>query len=233
MKTSIITYDIMSDQADKLKTAAKVACNFWNRFIMPGQSVVVKLGVFTSAGFVIARAYHPYSDGNTIYGVVEFNTEYLDLFNQYEIASTVIHEIGHTLGIGWATWYGLFDHDTGAFFPEQIEILSDLQYMFVETDFGPGTQYLHWDEGRFDRELMTGIKNDSEYVLPVTIRVMALLSHTIVEELEAKTDLKLLLCHAESVLFSRAGDVEVLDKSHFVETEIAEEIYYRQRERGR
>ncbi|KKM18440.1 hypothetical protein LCGC14_1665680 [marine sediment metagenome] len=224
--TTLITYDIVSDKDGKLKEAAKIACNFWNRFLIPKTSIIVRLGVFESKGFVIARAYKPYSNKGIVYGPIEFNVKYLDLYDALDIAGTVIHEIGHTLGIGWDKWKDLFGRYTGEFKPEYTKEVPDLQHMTVETSFGPGTQYSHWDEERFNLELMTGFKDPMEEVLPVTIAVMQLFGHRVIEELARLTGLDELMEQADGVVFSKAGDVEKIDKSHTEETEIMEELYF-------
>ncbi|HEA68484.1 hypothetical protein LCGC14_1265460 [marine sediment metagenome] len=223
---TLITYDIVSDKDGKLKDASKIACNFWNRFIIPKTPIVIRLGTFKSKGFVIARAYKPYSNKGIVYGPIEFNVKYLDLYDALDIAGTVIHEIGHTLGMGWDKWMDMFDRYTGEFKPGYWEEVPDLQDMTVETEFGPGTQYSHWDEKEFNLELMTGFKDPMEEVLPVTIAVMRLLEHTVIEELAELTDLDELMQQTDGVVFSRAGDVEKLDKSYSEEAEIMEELYF-------
>jgi hypothetical protein len=226
---SIITYNIVSDEDDLLKNTAKTSCNFWNRFVIPKLSIILRLGVFTSEGFTIARAYKPYTKDESVYGIVEFNTKYLSQFDHFAIVGTLIHEIGHTLGIGWDVWETLFYSHSGEFKPEFIKKLPELQHMLVETDYGPGTQYSHWDEERFDEELMTGIKDNSEYVLPVTIKIMKLLGHQVIEELPIKTDLGLLMQDALGLTFSRAADISDIDLTYFKETELMEEFYIKGR----
>ena len=222
---TLITYKIFSDKEDKLKKAARISCNFWNRYIVPERSVVIRLGTFTSKGLVIARAYKPYTSASGVYGAVEFNTKYLDKFDDRDIAGTVIHEICHTLGFGWDKWLRMFSRYSGEFFGSAIKEIPSLQYMTVETDHGPGTQYSHWDEEKFDLELMTGFKDPMEYVLPVTIKVMGLLGHTVIEELPTKTDLGLLIDRADGIVFSRAEDAKSLDRDYWVETDVMEELY--------
>ena len=224
-RSTMITYQILNDENGKLKASAKLACNFWNRFVIPQHNIVIRLGTFYSPGSVIARAYKPYKEYNAVYGKIEFNTKYLGTFTNYGIAGTIIHEIGHTLGFGWDQWMNLFHQNTGAFKPESIKKIPELQYMFVETDYGPGTIYSHWDEERFDQELMTGFKDTYEYVLPVTIKVMALLGHVIAEELTQKTALETLIREIEDVLFTMTETVQEINFQYDKDTEISEEIY--------
>jgi len=222
---TLITYKIVSDQDGKLKNAAKSACDFWNKFIMPASTIVIRLGVFTNFSSTIARAYKPCTNENIVYGRVEFNTKYLKTFTDTEIIGTIIHEIGHTLGFGWNKWMELFDHDTGEFKQGYIEQVPALDKMSVETDYGPGTRFSHWDEEKFDRELMTGFKDDFEYVLPVTIEVTSLLGHKVLESLSQKTMLVDIINDLQSIVFSRTEDARKIDRDHFIETEIWEERY--------
>lgn len=221
--STLITYKIASDLDGKLKQAARVACNFWNRYIIPNSSIVIRLGVFTANNTTIARAYKPYEKNGVVYGVVEFNTKYLSRFTGNEISGTIIHEIGHTLGFGWERWMELFDSN-GVFTEAATSALAELKDMRVETDFGWGTKYSHWDEKRHDKELMTGIKDDMEHVLPVTIKVMALLGHSVVEELPQKTDLGTLLDTLAQVVFSRQVEAKAINLDHFEETELWENL---------
>ena len=219
--STLITYKIISDVEGKIKEAAKIACNFWNRFVVPNNSIVVRLGVFTSNSTTIARAYKPYEKDGVVYGVVEFNTNYLSSFSKNEISGTIIHEIGHTLGFGLDKWTDLFDTD-GVFTHSAISLIEALKEMRVETDFGPGTKYSHWDEERHDRELMTGFKDFAEYVLPVTVEIMGLLGHRVAEQLPRKTDLATLLDALAQVVFSRKDEAKALNLDHFEETELWE-----------
>ncbi len=223
-ESNFITYKITSDRGDKLKRGARIACNFWNRFIEPNYSIVIRLGTFTENSGTIARAYKPYEKDNVRYGKVDFNTRYLGQFNDEDISGTIIHEIGHSLGIGWDEWANLFDNNTGKFDSDAISRLARLADMEVELDGGPGTAKAHWDEDKFDKELMTGIKDNGEYVLPVTIDVMKVLGHRIKERLEEKTDLSLLLQEASNVLFSRQNEVLRIDLDYFKKTELLETI---------
>ena len=220
----LVTYKIVSDLAGKLKAGARTACNFWNRFLIPKCSTVVRLGVFTSSSRTIARAYVPYMNDGIMYGVVEFNTKYLNDFSALEISGTIVHEIGHTLGMGWEKWMDMFDRDTGKFDDDAVLELDSLRNMFVETDYGAGTRYSHWDEERFDRELMTGFQDSGEYVLPVTIDVMKSLGHQVIERLEDKTDLSVILSAVSQIQFTRQQEAKSLDLDFYKKTKIFEEI---------
>ncbi|WP_271767847.1 DNA/RNA non-specific endonuclease [Aquimarina algiphila] len=222
--SNLITYKIISDMDGKLKQGARTSCNFWSQFIEPKQSIVIRLGIFTSLGGTIARAYKPYENEGVRYGRVEFNTKFLGRFTEDEIAGTIIHEIGHTLGIGWEDWSELFNSNTGKFTSDAISKLNELEIMEVERDGGGGTAFAHWDEDKFDKELMTGYKNTGEYVLPVTINLMSLLGHKVIEPLEQKTALSELLKRASNLVFSQQDAVRRIDLDYFEETELLETI---------
>jgi DNA/RNA endonuclease G (NUC1) len=222
--SNLITYKIISDMDDRLKIGARTACNFWNRFVQPKYSIVIRLGTFTQSSNTIARAYKPYDKDGVRYGRVEFNTKYLGQFTENEIAGTIIHEIGHSLGFGWEEWDKLFNRQTGKFKTTAVRRLGKLEQMEVELDGGPGTAFSHWDEQKFDKELMTGYKDQGEHVLPVTIELMKVLGHTVSERLDSKTDLSELLQDAVGLVFSRQDEVRILDLEHFEDTELFETI---------
>jgi hypothetical protein len=224
IESTLVTYKIVSDVDGKLKAAARVACNFWNRFVIPNSSIVIRLGVFTANSLTIARAYRPYELDGVVYGVVEFNTKYLSTFSKNQISGTIVHEIGHTLGFGWNEWMDLIDASSGEFTQEAINGLAVLQDMLVETDYGPGTQYSHWDEARHGEELMTGIKDSVEHVLPVTIDIMTLLGHQVAEELPHKTNLDSLLDSLALVMFSRQAEAKSFNLDHYEKTPLWENI---------
>lgn len=215
---NLITYKVTADIDGKLRKGARTACNFWNRFVEPKYSIVIRLGTFTQNSNTIAVAYRPYDKDGVKYGRVSFNTKFLSRYSDNQIAGTIVHEIGHTLGIGWDDWDGLYDRRTGKFTPGAVRQLSELQRMEVERDGGPGTAYAHWDERRFDKELMTGAKDPGEHVLPVTIDLMKVLGHTVIERLDRKTDLDELLQEVANMVFLRQDEVRSVDLEHFVET---------------
>lgn len=231
--SSLITYNIFSDREGKLKAAAKLSCNFWNKFIAPNSSIVINLGTFNSDDTVteeddhtIARAYTPYTANGIIYGYVEFNIKFLSTFSEYNIVTTLIHEIGHTLGFGFGKWNEMFDKNTGLFHKEYIDKLPSLEEMHVERDHGEGTELAHWDEERHDKELMTGIKDDSpEHVLPVTIDIMKLLGHDVIETLPEKTMLVDIVEELRRITFTRIEEAKMLDRDYYEETELLEVIY--------
>jgi len=139
----MITYKIVTDREGRLKEGARTACNFWNRFVVPRLSIVIRLDLFTADSTTIARAYKPYQKDEVVYGVVEFNTKYLDQFSEGGIAGTIAHEVGHTLGFGWEQWRTLFDSASGEFRSQAVAQLPGLAQMRVETDYPPGTCLSH------------------------------------------------------------------------------------------
>ncbi|MCW5735200.1 MAG: hypothetical protein KIS73_13790, partial [Enhydrobacter sp.] len=222
---NIITYKIVSDVGDRLKHGGRAACNFWNRFVLPRYSIVIRLGVFTQLGNTIARAYVPVEKDGVRYGQIEFNTRFLLDYTPDEISGTIIHEIGHTLGIGWNDWTALFDRLTGRFGPPAVARFAALAQMQVELKGGPGTELAHWDEALFDRELMTGYKDrGGEYVLPITIDVMEAFGHQVIERLPGQTSLEELLQGIASIVFSRQDEVRQIDLDYFEKTPLREAV---------
>ncbi len=224
-RPSLVTYKIVSDLDGKLKECVKISCNFWNRFVNPRIPIVMRLGTFTDSGSTIACSYKPYSRSGILYGTIEFNTKFLVQFSNSEISGTLIHELGHTLGIGWDDWLNLFSHATGVFRQEYVSAVPDLKYMKAETHYGPGTVYSHWDEDSpYKNELMTGFKGSAEFVLPVTIEVMKLLGHEIRSPLNKKRLLADILNEVADIQFQRIEEAKSLDTDYYEPTEVWERI---------
>lgn len=223
--SQLITYKIVSDEGGRVKKAARIACNTWNKFVEPRKSIVVRLGVFEGDSDTIAQAYEPHvGPKGLVYGRVEFNNRFLKRFAAAKVAGTIVHEIGHILGFGWTKWMKLFDEDTGEFKPGAVRALPALASMRVERDGGDGTALSHWDERRFDKELMTGYEDRAEHVLPVTVEVMTLLGHRVKTRLARKTSLARILREAAKVTFTRKTEAKKLDLDHFRETTLWETV---------
>lgn len=228
--SELITYKIVSDQGGKVKKAARTACNFWNKFVEPRKSIVLRLGLFSEDSDTIAQAYEPHvGPKGLVYGRVEFNSKYLHTFSSAKAAGTVVHEIGHILGFGWEKWMKLFEESTGVFKPKAVQAIPALGKMLVETDGGDGTASSHWDEETFNKELMTGYEDRAEHVLPVTIDVMKLLGHRVKTRLAKKAMLAKLLRESAAVKFTRKAQAKKLDLDHFRETPLWEALPHRER----
>ncbi|MEM1411302.1 MAG: hypothetical protein AAGH19_03010 [Pseudomonadota bacterium] len=109
------------------------------------------------------------------------------------------------------------DAETGRFTSAAIDSLASLADIEVEREWGPGTELSHWDEARYNRELMTGFQDTGEHVLPVTIDVMEMLGHAVQEPLHV----------AATMAFSRQHEVQHSDFDHFEETDLLASIPHR------
>lgn len=223
--STLITYKVDEDRDDKLDAAARLACNFWNHYIEPETSVVIHIDLFWSPFRYIARSYEPERRDNVTHGRIRFNTVYVRKYTELQLASTLVHELGHTLGFGWDRWMGLFDGATGRFTEVAIKRLPSLADMHVETDGGAATQYMHWDEEKHGSELMTGFENETEYVLPVTIDITELLGHKPVLRLEGKTPIKKLLTQFQGKPFTRKDEARKMAAVEFKPSRILERIF--------
>lgn len=207
-----------------LKEAAMIACNFWNGHINPNKNVVIQIGVFDEGQTTtIARAWMPFEENGVLYGKVEFNAN--RMYWKDFMATVMMHEICHTLGFAWQPLERLYDKETGLFHQEFVKEIPELAEMKIELDYGPSTRYAHWDEETFGNEMMTGIKNfRTEYVLPVTIKIMKLFGHEVT--VYPKEKLKLndkAIKKLSKIKFSRQKDVSLIDTLYERETEISEE----------
>ena len=118
---------------------------------------------------------------------------------------------------------------TYQFHKKWIDQVPALATMHVETDYGSGTTLSHWDEERFDKALMSGIKDDNEHILPVTIDVLGLLGNTVIEQLSEKRELAEVIEELRSVVFSRQDEAVRLNRDVYIKTDIWEVIYDRKR----
>lgn len=221
---NLITYKIQEDLNGKLKTAAKAACNFWNEFVTPSGPIVIRIGYYYSLSGSVAKAWTPWDKDGTTYGRVEFNKRRLRRFSDRQTTTSLIHEIGHVLGFGFDAWNQLFNKRSGRFLNSAIARFPALEEMRVELDYGGGTRYSHWDERRFDGEIMTGFKDAVEHVLPITIDIMTAFGHSVKRTLSVKTSIDELLDELGSREFTRHADVETLDLDYLDFTEVDEEI---------
>jgi hypothetical protein len=212
---ALITYKIVNDEGGRVKKAARIACNFWNTFVTPSRPIVIRLGVADLDEDTIAEAFEPYTAKGVVYGRVNFSQVFLKQFSVHKSAGTIVHEIGHTLGFGFAKWMKLFDERTGIFKPQAVTALPLLGAMRVELDGGDATELSHWDEDKHKSELMTGEDDTVEHVLPVTILVMAQLGHKIKKRLPKKTSLAKLLTVAGKVKFTKKVQAKKLDLDLF------------------
>ena len=119
----------------------------------------------------------------------------------------------------------LFDHRTGRFYKRFINKLTALADMFIETEYGDGTTLAHWDEEQHDQEIMIGFKDSAEHVLPVTIDVISLFEHNVVEKLDKQRKPTALLDDLRSVAFTWVEDAVKLNREAFVKSNIWEKIY--------
>jgi hypothetical protein len=222
----LITYEITSNDDSILRPAAKISCNFWNRFIAPNMPIVMRLGLKTEDNDFTASSYEPVKVNGILYGEIKFNTKFLYQYSVEEAAATIIHELGHTLGFGWYDWLHLFDHETGKFRPEYTQSVKALGSMRAELDGQDGSRLSHWDEETtYSNELMTRMKNRVEYVLPVTIEVMKLLGHNVKEHLTEKTLLSTLIDEAKVQQFQRYEELLAIDTKYPKhQTEVLEHI---------
>lgn len=214
-----ITYELKTRRNLKLQQAIQQACNFWNHFIIPSKIHVVVVGVFTNwASSTTGKSGMAKEHNNQMYSHVRLNWKFLRNWTVEQTAATLAHEIGHSLGIGWSKWDELYDQRTGQFRPEAISQVPALANMSVELEHGEMQRYSHWDEERFDQELMTPFKDRVTYVLPATIDVMELLGHQIRNRLPARTPLSELLQLAEQPALVSMAKSSDIDRSFMPDT---------------
>lgn len=111
------------------------------------------------------------ADNLTLSGVMFFDVADLDFLESLDLfEEVIIHEMGHVLGIGtlWNFQRELRQTATGGpyFTGKKANIHWNAEggedFLPIEGDFGPGTQFSHWDEATLNNELMTGFLNLGE-----------------------------------------------------------------------
>eukprot|EP00514_Thraustochytrium_sp_LLF1b_P005189 CAMPEP_0184515744 /NCGR_PEP_ID=MMETSP0198_2-20121128/4656_1 /TAXON_ID=1112570 /ORGANISM="Thraustochytrium sp., Strain LLF1b" /LENGTH=386 /DNA_ID=CAMNT_0026906013 /DNA_START=111 /DNA_END=1268 /DNA_ORIENTATION=- len=102
-------------------------------------------------------------------GLMRFDTlDVPNLLNAGTFEATVLHEMGHVIGVGGAQWQSLIRNAngaqptfTGATSRRGLQLIGGGNgEANVEQDGGGGTALAHWDEETFDNELMTGFLNN-------------------------------------------------------------------------
>jgi hypothetical protein len=122
--------------------------------------------ILGAAGPCLARG----SDLLTSYGIMYFDVDdlaYLDERGMFD--ETIVHEMGHILGIGTLWNFGgralrtaAPDYRfTGKFANLQFAEVGGTELVPIEDKYGSGTRGAHWREASFDNELMTGFLNTS------------------------------------------------------------------------
>ncbi|GAB2489566.1 leishmanolysin-related zinc metalloendopeptidase [Algoriphagus taiwanensis] len=124
-------------------------------------------GTLGAAGPVFVRNV----DNLPVSGVMFFDTDDLALLDFFDLFEEVIvHEMGHVLGVG-TLWNVPAIRELRKFNPEGFPYFDGkmantfwnaeggLNFLPIEGDFGPGTQFSHWDEATLGNELMTGFIN--------------------------------------------------------------------------
>lgn len=134
-------------------------------------------GTLGRAGALLARdtGRQPY------FGIMEFDTADLErLAASGRLGSTILHEMGHVLGLG-ATWalQGLVDDiftDPTYNGPAGVAAWHELGgtgRVPLENGGGSGTAIGHWRESTFDNELMTGYSDPNEALSRLTVAALA------------------------------------------------------------
>ena len=119
------------------------------------------------------------------HGVMQFDSADMAwMLSSGVLAGTVLHEMGHVLGIG-TLWnlFNLIDPNTHKYFGSQALseyriLIGDGSATFIplEDGGGPGTANGHWDEEIFDKEIMTGYVESPGTPMPLSRMTIAALA---------------------------------------------------------
>jgi len=145
------------------------------------------LGILGSAGpCIVSQNSGEYSR----VGLMEFDIDDVEMMvNDGSWEGVILHEMGHILGIGtlWSD-FGLIQKpvkgDKNAYFLGAHGVQAQLDIKgtgkpVIETDYGQGTAYGHWDEATYDNELMTGFASGNEKLSLLTIETLQDLGFTV------------------------------------------------------
>ena len=124
--------------------------------------------------------------GQALYGVMSFDNADLNwLEERGRLQSTILHEMGHVLGIGTLWNYKkLIDEEAHAYTGEHAlseyrKLEDGVNSVPTEDDGGRGTANGHWEKDDFDNELMTGFLSSSSPLSKVTIGSLADLGYQV------------------------------------------------------
>ena len=111
------------------------------------------------------------------HGEMEFDSaDVAAMFANGTWTNVILHEMGHILGIGtlWTT-LGLKNGPSGDYIGTNalreyrtLSGNSSATSIPIEHDFGAGTANAHWDEDRFNAELMTGFIEAAGVAMPIS-----------------------------------------------------------------
>lgn len=141
-------------------------------------------GVLGQAGPCLVRS----SDGLPIYGIMQFDAaDAASLEASGQLTDTIVHEMGHILGIGtiWANKGvvtgagGANPVYTGRAALGQWQELGGTGLIPVENSGGAGTADSHWRETTFRTELMTGYLNGTNQLSAMSAASLADLGYGI------------------------------------------------------
>jgi len=135
-------------------------------------------GILGQAGPCLVRS----SNGIPLYGIMQFDSaDVANLESSGQFANTIIHEMGHILGIGtiWSS-KGVLNGAgtgnptfTGAAANGAWQELGGTGNVPVENSGGSGTVDSHWRETTFRTELMTGYLNSTNQLSFMTAASLA------------------------------------------------------------